>query len=67
MGNILGKALPYFHSVGIRVWKTTPIVDKETSIGQEIECKIIKNKVITFLVLFKHLCFGKGFDSKRNC
>lgn len=62
-----GKALPYFHSVRIRVRKTAPIVDKETSIGQEIECKIIKNKVgPPFGIVQTSLFFGKGFDEVRE-
>lgn len=62
-----GKTLPYFHSVRIRTRKTAPIVEKEVAIGQEIECKIIKNKVgAPFGVIQTSLFFGKGFDEIRE-
>lgn len=62
-----GKTLPFFHSVRIKVRKTAPILQKEIAIGQEVEYKIIKNKVgIPFGVIETSLFFGIGFDAIRE-
>ncbi len=65
--NTKGKTLPFFHSVRIRVRKTGPILQKEIPIGQEVEYRIIKNKVgIPFGVIETSLFFGIGFDAIRE-
>lgn len=62
-----GKTLPFFQSVRIKVRKTGPILEKEIPIGQNIELKIIKNKVgIPFGVVDTSLFFGVGFDGVRE-
>ena len=62
-----GKTLPFFHSVRIKVRKTAPIVEKEVSIGQEVEYKIVKNKVgPPFGTVGTSIFFGKGFDEVRE-
>lgn len=63
----MGKALPFFHSVRIKVRKTAPIVEKEVSVGQEVEYKIIKNKVgPPFGIITTSIFFGRGFDEIRE-
>jgi recombination protein RecA len=62
-----GKTLPFFHSVRIKVRKTGPVVVKEVAIGQEVEYKIIKNKVgVPFGVINTSLFFNVGFDAIRE-
>ena len=62
-----GKALPYFCSVRLKMRKTGVIMDGDTPVGQNVEIKIIKNKVgPPFGVLETDLYFGKGFDQQAE-
>lgn len=62
-----GKALPFFHSVRLKIRRTNIIMDKNTPIGQEVEIKVIKNKVGNpFGVIETTIFFGIGFDKYRE-
>lgn len=62
-----GKTLPFFHSVRLRIRRTNIIMDKQQPIGQEVEIKVIKNKVGNpFGVIETSIFFGIGFDKYRE-
>ncbi len=62
-----GKTLPFFHSVRLRIRRTNIVMDKGIPIGQEVEIKVIKNKVGNpFGVINTSLFFGIGFDKYRE-